>query len=237
MAVFGSSYNFSITTNEIINEALIDVGAIAVGQTPDAAMYAHGRRKLNMMVKQWMGPPNYKLPGLKMWQREVGTLTLTAKSTFLLCSSGGDCDIDPPVHIISASRRNTDNVDSLLTPIGVQEYRELANKSAVGTPTKYYYEQKLDGGYLYLNTIPSDTTDTIVFSYLQPIQDFDSASQNPDFPQQYYLALALNLAVLLAPAYIGEVPGWLQHLANDSLAQANTFYPETSVEYFQPELD
>jgi hypothetical protein len=33
------------------------------------------------------------------------------------------------------------------------------------------------------------------------IEDFDSGTDNPDFPQEWYLPLALNLAVLIAPKF------------------------------------
>lgn len=236
MATSGST-DFSISGDDIIKYGLLEIGAIAVGETPSDAEMVHGRKKLNMLVKQWMGPNSMFAPGLKMWARERATLTLTAKNTFELKPTGGDLDIAIPVSILSAVRRNTDDVDTPLKPMTLDEYEALGTKSETGTPTKFYYERQLDAGYLYLNMVPDDTTDTIPLVYLRILEDFDSADDTPDFPQEWYRPLVYNLALELAPGYGVTASRGLQALAASSLAMAQTFHPDSIVTYYQSRRD
>jgi len=234
VTVFGSDYDFSVSSNEIVKAALRTIGVMKAGDVPDEAIMANGREALNMMVKQWMAPANFKAPGLKMWVRNRATLTLTAKAEFIFKDSGGDLDIDPPVAIISASRRNSDNKDSLMTPMLLGEYEAIGDKTAEGSPTKYYYENQLDGGHFYLNHVPNDLTDTIRIVYLQPIKDVDAGTDAVDFSQEWFRALKYNLAVDLALENDKPITDGLMLLAADSLAQAQTFNPEEASIYFEP---
>jgi hypothetical protein len=76
------STNFLVTESNIINDAYTEIGELAIGETLGAEEYAFGRRKLNMMVKQWMAPHSGMFRGLKVWQREERALTLTAAISF-----------------------------------------------------------------------------------------------------------------------------------------------------------
>lgn len=67
------SVDFDLTRNEIINDALLHVGAIAEGDTPSAAASASAARQLNRMVKAW------QTDGVHLWTRRVAIL-FTAKS-------------------------------------------------------------------------------------------------------------------------------------------------------------
>lgn len=237
MATFGSDYDYSVTALDIVKGALRALGAIASGETPTAGEITDGLEALNQLCKQWMGGPNPIVPGLKMWLRETASLTLTAKATFALQSSGGDCDIDPPVGIIAINRKNTSDGETLLTKMTWAEYLALGNKAETGTPTRYYYELQLDAGYLYLDYIPSDTTDTLEIAYHRLVKDFDAQTDVPDYPQYWYRALKFNLAVELAPEFGKPITPELQRNADHSLLLANMVHPEEVVACFEPGRD
>jgi len=55
---------------------MLNVGAIGEAETPTAQEFSDCARKLNMMVKQWMGRQDFA-PGLKMWTRSRGDLFLS----------------------------------------------------------------------------------------------------------------------------------------------------------------
>jgi len=233
MAVSGST-DFSVTANDIIKGALRVLGVIASGETPTAEEISDAKEALNMMVKSWMGPNNPLMPGLKMWARENATLNLSAKAVYSLKPSGGDLDIDIPVKILEAVLRDSNNNDTPMKEMTLEEYMAIGNKTETGDPLKYYYERRRDEGKLYLNLVPSDTTKTIFFYYLRPIYDFDSNTDNPDFPQEWYEALKYQLALRLAPEYGVPVTPELKGLADRALGLVQTFHPERSVLYFQP---
>lgn len=238
MATSGS-VDFSASAIKIVKGALRALGVIDVEETPSDADIKYGLESLNMLVKQLMGPNGTSTPGLKMWQRERDTLVLTAKNTFQFKSSAGDLDIDIPIAIISAVLRNTDDQDTPLDPMTLAEYQAIVGKSETGTPSKYYYERQLDAGYFYLNIIPSDITDTIPLVFLRPLEDFDSSSNTPDFPQEWYRPLKFLLSMDLYPEYETTEVSFkrLEKLAAGALAMAQTFEPDDALVYFQPGKD
>ena len=69
------TFNFTITATDVIREAMLNVGAIGENEVPTAQEYIDCLRKLNMMIKQWMGKADFA-PGLKMWTRQRGALFL-----------------------------------------------------------------------------------------------------------------------------------------------------------------
>jgi hypothetical protein len=229
------SVDFTVTRNEIITAALRLVGAVADGDDPSSSQLSDAAQALNMIVKQWAGPSSIYLPGFQMWQRERASLTLTAKASFDLKASGGDLDIDPPVKILIATLKTSDGYETPLTPMLLPEYQSLADKSAEGDPTKYYYEKQLSEGTIYFDYVPSDTTKTVELTYLRLLEDFDEAANNPDFPQQFYRPLKFALAVDIAPEYDYPIER-LGLLLQQSLELA-CFDPENINAYFQPGKD
>jgi len=69
MAV-SSSYDYSMNCQEIVKEALYDLGAIAPGETPTADEIVSGRRKLNVMLKGWQAQ------NIGLWLLQEVTLVL-----------------------------------------------------------------------------------------------------------------------------------------------------------------
>lgn len=70
-------WTFSVTRDDIIREAMLNIGAIGEAEIATAQEVTDCARKLNMMVKQWMGTQDFA-PGLKMWERQRGDLFLTS---------------------------------------------------------------------------------------------------------------------------------------------------------------
>jgi hypothetical protein len=49
-----NSYDFTVTRDDIIKSALRTLGALGVGETPNAEDYANGSEALNIMIKSWV---------------------------------------------------------------------------------------------------------------------------------------------------------------------------------------
>lgn len=232
------SYDFTVNTLEVITEAMEFIGLLAAGETPESEDVVTFRTTLNLLVKLWSGRNNRFMPGLKMWQRERGSLTLVAdQGSYDLKPSGGDLDIQIPTHILTASLRDASNQDTPMRIMTLEEYESIGNKSADGDPTAIYYERRTDTGKLYLNCEPSDTTKTIRFVYLQPLEDLDANTNDLDFPAEYHLPIAHQLGIHVAPKF--GIPITQDHyaMAQGSAQMVQTFEPPRSTAYFQPEID
>lgn len=84
-----NSYSFSVTCTDIIREAMLNIGAIGENEVPTAIEFNDCLRKLNMMVKQWMGKADFA-PGLKMWTRQRGDLFLSSSQGVYQLGPTGD---------------------------------------------------------------------------------------------------------------------------------------------------
>ncbi len=80
----------------------------------------------------------------------------------------------------------------------------LGNKTSEGNPIQCWYDPQNSYGDLHLFPVPDTiaaTNNTINIVYQRPFEDFDAANDTPDFPQEWYDALAYGLACRLAPEY------------------------------------
>jgi len=228
--------DYAVTAETVINTAFEELDIITDGGTPTAGQTAYALKKLNLIVKNIMGPENRLYRGMKVWQRASSTLTLTAKNNFDIYSGSTDLNIIAPIKILGALLRSTDNDDVVLNEMLREEFDEISNKAETGDPSRYLYEQEYEYGTLYFDLVPSDLTKTVVLTYLRPLYDMDLVSHNVDFPQQWSLVLVYLLAVNMAPRY-GIDPSLYVSALEEARENANTFYPEKVNMSFEPGRD
>ena len=82
-----------------------------------------------------------------------------------------------------------------------QEYFDLPNKENNGNPTHFYYNPDLTDGRLYLWARPDTPEMYFEVTFERMLEDFDSSTDNPDFPSEWLECLTYQLAVRLAPAF------------------------------------
>lgn len=75
MATSGT-YSFGVTRDDIIRQAMLNIGKLDPFESPDPQQQADCAIVLNAMVKQWMGKADFA-PGLKVWTRKRGHLFLS----------------------------------------------------------------------------------------------------------------------------------------------------------------
>jgi len=228
--------DYAVTAAEVVSATYEELNLITDGGSPSTVQAAYGLKKLNLLVKNIMGPANRLYRGLKVWQRASSTLTLTAKNNFDIYSGGSDLDLIAPVQILSAVLRDSNDHDIVMRPMSRDEYDAISEKSGEGDPSRYLYEREWEYGTLYLDVVPSDLTKTIVFTYHRPLFDMDAGTEDVDFPQQWHLALVYLLAANMAPRY-GIDPTPYRGLLEEARENANTFYPERVDCYFEPGKD
>lgn len=145
-----------------------------------------------------------------------------------------------PLQILTAILRDENNQDVPLSPLTLQEYEALPSKTDAqtnGDPYMYYYEAQLVNGVLYLDRFPNDTRKYLHVVYLAPVADINLATDTFDYPQQWFRALAAQLAVDIAPGFQIPISQELIALRNDAVAIARNFDGEVSALYFQPYAD
>lgn len=313
MALSGS-VNYSENRDQVIKDALIDVGAIAAEDTPSSAINELCSRKLNKMIKAWQNK------GMQLWKlRRVTVLLETDKSTYNLGPTGDhaaltdditetamkvagvatdvniDCDSttgmtaadnvgivldDGTIHFTTISSvtdsdtfvvddalpsaaaidnqiyfytnkiprplmitpedsfiRDVDGNDRTIAVISRGEWNDRGTKTAEGNIVEIYYDPQLTNGVLQVYNEPDTVTDSLHITCQFPIEDMDSANDDFDFPQEWLLALQLNLSLLLSTSFGVPKSEYtkLRDLAADALMQAEAWDAEKTSVFIQPD--
>jgi hypothetical protein len=198
MATSGNS-NYTTTRDEIIKRALRLLGVIAQGQVPNADQYAEGSIALNSLVKAWQAD------GMPLWAIKQYAMSLVAGQKEYNIGVGLQVDTAKPLKVLQAWLH--DSISAIDVPMRIltrQEYNILGNKDTVGMPIQIYYDPQRDQGVMHVFPTPdnfSQVNKTINFVYQRPYEDFDTATDSPDFPQEGYDAVTYGLATRLAPEY------------------------------------
>ena len=108
-----------------------------------------------------------------------------------------------PLEITEARLVNDAGTETGLTILNREEWMNISNKNTNGTPSQIYYDPQLDSGILYVWPRPNDVASYLKFTARVPIQDFDSSTDDPDWPQEVYRAAKWALANEIALEYEG----------------------------------
>lgn len=146
-----------------------------------------------------------------------------------------------PLQIVTAVLRDSNSNDTPLWFYNLQDYETLPSKTNIqnsGDPTTVFYQANLTNGTLKTDVAAAaDTTKYIHMVYLSPIEDFNSATDTPDYPQEWYRPLVKVLAVDIAPAFQLPVTPEMLQAKNEAMAMAGRSNPETSSMFFMPKND
>lgn len=113
----------------------------------------------------------------------------------LSSSITSSCSIYRPLRILNVRRMLLSSlIETMVTPMARLDYRNMPNKSNTGVVTQWYYDPQLVTGQFWAWPNPVDSLSVLNFTYMEPIYDFGSAADGPDFPQEWINALVWNLA-------------------------------------------
>ena len=194
-----ASSDFSVSRDDLIKGALRLCGALSLGESPTVDQINESATALNMLVKAW------EADGMPLWARSSYTLPLTLGTTNYTFGIGQTINIPKPLKITQAILHDTvSNVDIPMRIITRDEYLRLGNKTTQGQPIQIYYDPQRDTGTLYVFPTADATSVSykqIKLTYQKPFEDFDSSTDTPDFPQEWYEALKYGLATRLSGEY------------------------------------
>ena len=197
MATSGTT-DFASSRDTIIKGALRKVGALAQGQTPTTNDLNDAAEALNVLAKAWMAD------GMPLWKIATYSFSLTNGNNSYRIGIGQTLNTAKPQKIIQAWIRNSAGIDIPLQLETLYDYNRLSNKSAVGMPIQLTYHPQRTFGDIYVYPTPNAAIATeydIYIRYQAPYEDFDSGTNEPDFPQEWFQALVYGLAYVLAPEY------------------------------------
>jgi hypothetical protein len=119
--------------------------------------------------------------------------------------------INRPLRIVpdSAYYHSINNDDIPITMVSRTDYAQLSNKVNRGKIIQAFYDAQLTTGIMKVWLTPDSATDVLRFSFERPLEDFDSTTNNPDFPIEYGECLSYQLAVRLCPG-LGVPPPMFQ---------------------------
>lgn len=110
-----------------------------------------------------------------------------------------------------------------------------ANPNMPQEPTAIYFESNINYGTIFLDCgAMSDVTKHVVLTYQEPVQDFVNPTDEPYYPQEYYLTLVWRLAKLIAPQYNRPWTQNHQQVYDEVVATGRHKDPENSSLFFEP---
>jgi hypothetical protein len=192
MAVSNST-DFTQTAQELIVDALAELGVLAEEEPLEATDLNRGLRIMTRMLKAWQAD------GVMAWTMTAGTLALVQGQASYAFGSGGDFTTVPLD--IGDMEINRGSNDLPMNRLSREEYRALPNKTTQGYPTQFYYDRQRTGGTLYVWPAPDATAGTLKFTYRRIIMDMDAGANNIDLPQEWHDAIVYGLAYRLVGPY------------------------------------
>lgn len=121
-----------------------------------------------------------------------------------------------PVDVSHARVQVDTTNETIVNMVGREDYFQLSNKAATGTPVEAHYNPLLTNGKLYLYPTVSDERQYLNLTVQYPLEDFDSTGNNPDFPQEWYLPLVWLLAQQIYIEYGVNDPVTVQKIEKEA---------------------
>ncbi len=194
------STTYTTTRDAMITRALRILGVIAQGESPTATMITEGSEALNDLVKAW------EADGMPLWAIRQYDMPLTANQADYVFGPSSAIATDKPLRMSAGFFHNgTSNIDIPMVVLTRDEYNRLGNKTATGQPVQFWYNPEKTTGTLHVFPVPNAAAaasgNFLKLIYQRPFEDFNAATDTPDFPQEWFQAVKFGLAEVLAPEY------------------------------------
>ena len=174
-----NSRDFDLDVAEIVEEAYERCG-LELRTAYDAKS---ARRSLNLMFADWANR------GLNLWTVTQTTQALTeGTATYTLTANVTDL-------LEVVIRRSGSDTD--VTRISRGEYLSIPNKTTKGKPSQYFFDRQTLPQINVWPT-PENSTDTLVFYFVNRIQDVDSLTNTADTPFRFLPCMVAGRAYYIS---------------------------------------
>lgn len=180
---------FQQSCDEIIADALTNVGAIGPGGTPAAKQRAHAFRALNRVVK------GIDASGDFLWRTVRRDVAVTAGTASYVL--GADVlGLEDPCNFRLTGANNRAQVYMM----SLDDFMRLGDRTSQGTPTQYLVERTLTTFTVTLWPVPNANGTLETLCALRA-KDFVVGTDTPDYTSKWTTCLILGTSAEIAPAY------------------------------------
>jgi len=227
-------HTFTLTRDELLTEALELTATIDIGSPVDSVVMESCARTMNLYAKSWQAKGLF----IHTYQDAILPLTINTQSYLLgpggtATESDGTTPIIRPLKIVDV-RHKIGTIETSISKLSISEYNELTNKDSASQPSQYAYDPQLDNSRLYVWPVADNASQTLLFKYEKPVDDFIDGEDTATMPADWLQCFTLGLAYHLSPKR--QVPlseqAALKKRYDDALSDLDDF-EETSI-FFQP---
>lgn len=182
------TYNFQMTRDDLIAASLRLTGRFGAGVAIPAEDITNCAQALNILCKELV------TEGLPLWCVQNLAIPLIAgQASYNLSTLTGQT---LPQRILDGYLTLlVSNSDIQFAPKSRYDYDNLGLKTQQGVPNQCFYDPQLGAGALIMYPVPDATSTYVYHAIIQrQIQDFNLATDNPDFPQEAFRLLKWCLA-------------------------------------------
>jgi len=203
MTTYGQSgtRTFNLDVAEIIEESFERCGLeIRTGYDTITA-----RRSLNIMFAEWANR------GLNLWTVKQGTITLTK-------GQGQETLTDDVVDLLDVVVRR-DGTDFEVQRISRGDYSTLPNKTTQGRTSQYWLNRQISP-VINLWAVPENSTDQLIYYYIQRIEDVNVLTNTTDMPFRFYPCMVAGLSYYLSMKKMPERMASLKSIYDEEFQRA-----------------
>ena len=182
-----------MTAQDVIDQAMLDLGEIAAGETPTTEERNDGLRKLNQLLDSWNAEQ------LAIPYFTVESFDLTGAESYTI-GSGQTFSTVRPLSVKAALVKTTAGDSQKADVVGVTEWAQVRDRTRTGLFAEVlFYNPGWPAGTIYVSPKPS--SGTLELHSYKPLTTFTGLDIDVDLPPGYDRALVFALAADLAPQY------------------------------------
>jgi hypothetical protein len=229
MAVSGTTV-FTVTRDDIIAAALRKLQVYGSGVTIPAQDITDCAFALNLYVK------HIAKKGALVWCVGEVVVPLVAGQAQYSLGETATPAAHRPMRVLDAFIRDANGNDTPITIESRYEYNRQGSKTAAGVPNQMFYDKNIGNGVVTLLNVPSDASSTLHLVTQRQVMDFNLATDNPDFPQEFFQTLVYGLADAVALDYEvkSSIRAEIAARAAQYLEESVNFEQEDTSVFFTP---
>ncbi len=239
---------YTVDRDELIHASYRLSRALQETDVPNATQIKWANMALNMLIKNMMSA------GMQLWTYQLIAIPMVVgQVSYTIGPVGANVTTTRPLRLFDGNFiRNTactPYIDTPLRLISRLEYLQYGNKSVQAIPNSVYYQPWIDDsggttspstgyGTLFVYTTSSLTTQTIYCNFQRPIYDMTEATNEFDFPSEWFRCLKFMLAGDLAWESPQVDREWVKELRGEGKRlqdELQDWSTETAAVTFQPD--
>ena len=182
------------TARQLIQDAIIDLGQLAVDDTPDAASMKFGLRTLNRMLGSWANER------LLIPYTETENFAISSGSASYTMGSGGTASSVRAKKITDCYIEDSQSYDRPIEIIDQRRYNKISNKALTGIPSQLFYDPVYPVGVIYFYKVPGGSYTAYIES-LKILHSTLALGTTLALDVEYEDAIVLSLRNRLAKSY------------------------------------